>query len=77
MQENGKSANKSVVALLIYRFILIACPWMRNVGNVAWVTYRIVYQLLIGYMFVYRENHEQEKQSLNSIAENTVAMEVT
>uniref|UniRef100_A0A8C2FMJ6 Enhancer of polycomb homolog n=1 Tax=Cyprinus carpio TaxID=7962 RepID=A0A8C2FMJ6_CYPCA len=33
--------------------------------------------LLIRFLFVYRENHEQEKQSLNSIAENTVAMEVT
>ncbi len=54
---------------------------MRNVGYVAWVVqvifYRIVIRLLIRYVFVYRENHEQEKQSLNSIAENTVAMEVT
>lgn len=29
------------------------------------------------FVLFHRENHEQEKQSLNSIAENTVAMEVT
>lgn len=34
-------------------------------------------RFLISFLFVHRENHEQEKQSLNSIAENTVAMEVT
>ncbi len=70
--------DKSVVALLLSHHCI---HWIHNVGNVAWVvqvtSYRIVIRLLIRYMFVYRENHEQEKQSLNSIAENTVAMEVT
>lgn len=42
---------------------------------------QVLFDYLPGYwslfLFAYRENHEQEKQSLNSIAENTVAMEVT
>uniref|UniRef100_A0A8D3E3B9 Enhancer of polycomb homolog n=1 Tax=Scophthalmus maximus TaxID=52904 RepID=A0A8D3E3B9_SCOMX len=48
-----------------------------SVANCVWPTCCRVSPSLVSLLFVLRENHEQDKPALNSLSENTLAMEVT